>query len=38
LRCRRKLSAEKREEMKSLSNDENEKCIEDYMEREIAAA
>jgi len=38
LRSKKKLVAEKREEMHLLSNEEKEKWIEDYVERETAGA
>jgi hypothetical protein len=38
MRSKKKLAAEKRQETHSLSNEEKEKGIEDYVEREIAVA
>jgi len=38
LRSKKKLSAEKRQKTYFLSNEEKEKWIEDYMERESAVA
>jgi len=38
LRSKKKLAAEKRREAHFLSNEEKEKCIEDYVERETAGA
>jgi hypothetical protein len=38
LRSKKKLAAEKRLETHFLSNEEKEKCIEDYVERETAGA
>jgi len=38
LRSKEKLVAEKRRETHFLSNEENEKWIEDYVERETAGA
>ena len=38
LRSEKKLSAEKTQEAQFLSNDEKDKWIEDYVEREIAVA
>jgi len=38
LRSKKKLAAEKRQEMHFLSNEDNEKWIEDYVERETAGA
>jgi len=38
LRSKKKLAAEKRRETHFLSNEEKEKCIEDYVERETAGA
>jgi hypothetical protein len=38
LRSKTKLAAEKRRETHFLSNEEKEKCIEDYAERETAGA
>jgi len=38
LRCKKKLAAEKRRETHLLSNEEKEKWIEDYVERETAGA
>jgi len=36
--CKKKLSAEKRRETDFLSNDEKDKCIKDYVEKEITVA
>jgi hypothetical protein len=38
MRSKKKLAAEKRQETHFLSNEEKEKGIEDYVEREIAVA
>jgi hypothetical protein len=38
LRSKKKLAAEKRRETHFLSNDEKEKWIQDYVERETAGA
>jgi len=38
LRTKKKLSVEKRQETHFLSNEEKEKWIEDYVERETAVA
>jgi len=38
LRSKKKLAAEKRRETHLLSNEERQKCIEDYVDRETAVA
>ena len=38
LRSKKRLAAEKRRETHFLSNEEKEKCIEDFVERETAGA